>query len=247
MSLDNSVLVSGLRFWEVQVLVGVPLMNCSRPGFRPKVGALVPAASGALCLAAAADLAPPVPCSVGSYGPLASIPGVCAVASSATDWVGALELVSTLGGSVWTWWCGWGRQLWDAEVLRGLPDHKMSWFWCQWTFGLGFRSPWLTYTCRLASGLNFCLFSFQNLELAWNKLCAKLSSSLYGFSSALHYTNLIPINFGQRPTWVKERVDLRLSTQSEQNIVPSSVSLFMRMMGEMNIGLFPPLLYGCFS
>ena len=222
-------------------------MNCSRPGFRPKVGALVPAASGALCLKAAADLAPSQPCSVGSYGPLASIPGVCAIASSATDWVGALELVPTLGGSVWTWWCGWGRQLWDAEVLRGLPHHKMSWFWCQWTFGLGFRSPWLTYTCRLASGLNFCLFSFQNLELAWNKLCAKLPSSLYGFSSALHYTNLIPIDFGQHPTWVKERVDLRLSTQSEQNIVPSSVSLFMRMMGEMNIGLFPPLLYGCFS
>lgn len=39
---------------------------------------------------------------------------------------------------------------------------------------------------------------------------------------------------------MKERVDLRLSTQSEQNIVPPPVSLFMRMMGEMNRGLFSP-------
>lgn len=222
-------------------------MNCSRNGSRPKAGTRVSAATGALCLTAAADLAPSQP----YFCWFLRAPGlhtrsVCH--SQFCHWLrGALEVVSTLGGSVWTWHCGWGRQLWDAEVLRRLPHHKMNRFSCQRPSGLGFRSLWLTYTCRLALELNFCLFFFQNLELAWNKLCAKLSSSLYGFSSALRYTNLIPIDFGQRPTWVKERVDLRLSTQSEQNISPSSVSLFLWRMGEMNTGLFPPLPCGCFS
>lgn len=38
------------------------------------------------------------------------------------------------------------------------PTIKMSQFLCQGTFSLLFRGPWLTCSCRLASGLNFCLF-----------------------------------------------------------------------------------------
>lgn len=62
MSLDNSVLVSGSDSERYKVLGRVTLMNCTRTGSRPKVGTLVSAATGALCLTAAAALAPSQPC-----------------------------------------------------------------------------------------------------------------------------------------------------------------------------------------
>lgn len=64
------------------------------------------------------------------------------------------------------------------------PTIKMSQFLCQGTFSLLFRGPWLTCSCRLASGLNFCLSFFAKLRVG-SGISYMLNCSPVSMGSAL--------------------------------------------------------------
>lgn len=186
-------------------------------------------AVGALHMAAA-DHTPPsdvFPLTLADLWP--SHRGLCALASSLfqTEW-GPLRLPPTLLGSAWTWQWGASNHG-DVEFLRRFPHPKNEQIFMPGGIQPVTQKP-VTHTLTDADWPRDSLSSSVSSKLqigSGRGLYAKLFSSLYGFGSALSYRNIFPIDFGQRPAWVKGRADLRLSTGAEWHIVPSSLSLFM--------------------